>query len=224
MNNTYFHNSIAVGRGRDQCMRLFEQNKLRESEGQQVLRSLDGIKPAVRDGIGVQVVLSLSEARNLALKAETNLLAKSRSEAPRRNIGASNYQATWEKPKATAETSATRNCKLDEDKTAGKQKEKEAAGKEVQKNPNPYARSFPTKCFKCNQPGHRSSDCPLRKGIHMVERDEEEREDATYCEADGGDDEYDDDDDGQTYVTQRLMLAPKQEDESQRVSYSGLDV
>ena len=117
------------------------------------------------------MVLSLSEARNLAFKVEINLLAKSRSEAPRRNMGASNYQTTWEKPKATVETFAARSSKIDEDKTAGKQKEKEAAGKEVQKNPNPYARPFPAKCFKCNQPGHRSSDCPLRKGIHMVECD-----------------------------------------------------
>src|SRR5205809_752281 len=131
-------------------------------------------------------------------------------------MGTSHYQTAFVKSKLRAENSAVRSSKFDEDKIAGKQKEKETAGKEIQNNSNLYARPFLVKCFKCNQPGHRSSDCPLRKGIHMVERDEEEGEDATYCEADGGDDEYDDDDEGQTYVIQRLMLAPKQEDESQR--------
>ena len=57
-----------------------------------MLRYLDGLKLAVQDGIGVHIVLSLTEARNLALKAETNLLTKSRSEAPSKNIGANSYQ------------------------------------------------------------------------------------------------------------------------------------
>ena len=125
----------------------------------------------------------------------------------RRNMGTSNYQATFEKSKSIIENSAARNSRFDEDKAAGKQKEKEAATKEVSKSSNPYAKPFPNKYFKCNQPGHRSSDCPLRKG--MVEREEEEGEDATYREADGDDDGYDEEDKGATYVIQRLMLAPK---------------
>ena len=121
--------------------------------------------------------------------------------------GHQQLQGYFEKSKSTTENSAARNSRFDDDKAAGKQKEKEAATKEVSKSSNPYAKPFPNKYFKCNQPGHRSSDCPLRKG--MVEREEEEGEDATYREADGDDDGYDEEDKGATYVIQRLMLAPK---------------
>ena len=41
--------------------------------------------------------------------------------------------------------------------------------KETPKTTNPYTRPAPIKYFKCNQPGHRSSDYPLRKIVHLVE-------------------------------------------------------
>ena len=43
--------------------------------------------------------------------------------------------------------------------------------KEAPKVANPYARPTPGKCFKCNQPGHRSSYYPFRRAIHLAERD-----------------------------------------------------
>src|SRR3954465_13539403 len=52
-------------------MRLFERNNLTESEGQQVSRYLDGLKPAVPYGIGVQVILTLSEAKRLDVQSTT---------------------------------------------------------------------------------------------------------------------------------------------------------
>ena len=56
--------------------------------------------------------------------------------------------------------------------------------KEAPKAANPYARTTPAKCFKCNQPGHRSSDCPLKRAVHLAERDKE-YENEVCCEIDG---------------------------------------
>lgn len=36
-------------------------------------------------------------------------------------------------------------------------------------NPNLYPKPSIAKYFKCNQPGHRSSNCPLRKAFNLVE-------------------------------------------------------
>ena len=50
-------------------------------------------------------------------------------------------------------------------------KQKVVETKEAPKAANPYARPAPAKCFKCNQPGHRSSDCLLMKAVHLAERE-----------------------------------------------------
>ena len=65
--------------------------------------------------------------------------------------------------------------------------------KEIPKTTNPYTQPAPVKCFKCNQPVHRSDDYPLRKAIHLVER-EEETKDKVYCEPNGDGEEDSEDD------------------------------
>ena len=84
--------------------------------------------------------------------------------------------------------------------------------KEAPKPANPYARLTLIKCFKLNQMGHCSSDCPLRKVVHLAER--EYGDDNEVCsEPDGyGDDDEvyeEDDDEGHNYVVRKLMLMPK---------------
>ena len=100
---------------------------------------------------------------------------------------------------------------------AGKSKVVES--KETPKPANHYDQSEPMKCFKCNQSGHRSSNCPLRKVVHLAEREEEDVNEVC-CEPDGhGDDEEvyeEDDDEGQNYVVRKLILTPKQEEITQR--------
>ena len=54
----------------DEFLRLAERNQLSESENQQAARYLSGLKQNIRDKIGVHMVFSVQEARNLAMKAE----------------------------------------------------------------------------------------------------------------------------------------------------------
>ena len=68
-------------------MRLVERNNLRESESQQAAKYLEGLKPQIRDMIGVQVMRDLHEAKNMALKVEFMMQDRRRIESPRRNYG-----------------------------------------------------------------------------------------------------------------------------------------
>jgi hypothetical protein len=89
---------------------------------------------------------------------------------------------------------------------------------------NPYSRLASDKCYRCGQPGHRSNQCPKRGVVNLIESGEgtdleagriEDKTEYTYEEEEitGGDD-------GEllshSLVVRRLLLAPKQMDQSQR--------
>ena len=75
-------------------------------------------------------------------------------------------------------------------------------------NNNPYAKPGPSKCFRCNEPRHRSNECPKRKSVNVVERDEEKTcDNEVLC---GPDDEDNGNDFGHevyTCVVRKLMLS-----------------
>ena len=83
--------------------------------------------------------------------------------------------------------------------------------KETPKPTNPYNRPAPVKCFKYNLPGHKSSDCPFRKAVHLVEREEEE----VICEPDGDgkeEEDYEEGDERRNYMVKTLIVIPKHEE------------
>ena len=93
-----------------------------------------------------------------------------------------------------------------------------ADNKKTPKTTNPYTRPTPVKCFKCKLSGHRSSDYPLRKAIHLVEREEEEE---VLCEPNRDGEEKEDCEEGderRNYLLRTLMVISTQEKKSENVS------
>ncbi|OMO50172.1 reverse transcriptase [Corchorus capsularis] len=74
------------------------------------------------------------------------------------------------------------------------------------------------KCFKCNYPSHRSSDCTYRK-INFVEDYEVNGNNDGCIYGPDGEDDYDSNDDHGTYVVTKMLLAPKVEDENQTCKF-----
>lgn len=73
-----------------------------------------------------------------------------------------------------------------DDKALGKQPLNMGQDKEAKKTDNPYARPYVGKCFRCNQQGHKSNECPTRKTINVLNQEEK---DEINCEPDGSDKE-----------------------------------
>ncbi|KAF2316542.1 hypothetical protein GH714_041883 [Hevea brasiliensis] len=62
--------NMSVNEYTTEFLRLSVRNHLSESSNQQVAQYLRGLKPSIHDKIGIQMVMSMQEARNLELKAE----------------------------------------------------------------------------------------------------------------------------------------------------------
>lgn len=157
--------------------------------------------------------MSLFKAYNMAMKAELLIQEKFKLEAPWRNYNSNNCQPTSEKYKSTVTNTTMCINNFKEEKAMGKQKEKEVAEK---RNPYSYANSYLGKCFKCNQPGHRSNDYSLGKGMQLVKKEADEEEGGECRKADWEKDGYDEYDKERTYVIRRLILALKQVRKTQR--------
>jgi hypothetical protein len=197
-----------------------------EIEAQQVARFIGGLRLPIQDKVSMQHVFTLTEAVSLATRAEKHL-ERSRVSTWEWNPGDSGrVTQNWGKqPMVSTETTAQPSA------PGGKTTRGSSSG---QRQPvtittpnNPYARPGPEKCFRCNQPGHKSNQCPKRQMISLIEAEGEAGDGA----GDGEDDEAGDDmlgyeateafvDEGvllsRSLVIRRVLLVPGQESQAQK--------
>ena len=161
------------------------------------------------------MVFSVQEARNLAMKAELLIQEKTRSTNYRRYGGVDNKAPSdkGKAPLAVSNTVETANMGVGRGKGAAVEGGKGSTTVPT-KNNNPYAKPFNAKCYRCGEVGHRSNECPKRKAVNVVEKDDDVAEDEV-CEPDGDDDYEDYGQEEYNCVVRKLMLSPKCNDDTQ---------
>ncbi|KAF2316940.1 hypothetical protein GH714_007154 [Hevea brasiliensis] len=157
------------------------------------------------------MMMSVQEARNLALKAEMVIKQK-----PFRRYGENKFAIEKEKGKTTqgASSSCGTNAKKSNNKAliVGGSK---GANSNAPKAYNPYAKPAAIKCYRCNKIGHHSNECPKRKSVNIVEREPEDEEEE-FCGPYGDDFEEEYEQEEGVYVVRILILSPKVKDNTQR--------
>lgn len=167
----------------------------------------------------LKTIWSLSEAVNLAYKMENQFVRSSNRKTftRRSNIGQSsentksNHVPKWSFIQHQSKLAT--ECSNNESKANGKQIATHSA------TSNPYAKLYSGKCYRCNQPGHRSNDFRLRKQlifwmlITSLRVNEDEFAENEY---EGTEIVPGDEDKCVLCILQKLLLSPRQENNSRR--------
>ena len=217
----------------EEWSRLSVRNNLNETEGQQVSRYLGGLKPTIRDKIGLQVVWTVDEAHNMALKAELMEKTPNRFSQYKRDVGESSNTVTNRSRFSPTDGQGQTRSAADQGQRGtapsnnfgGTRPTTAAASpKETPRvAPNPYAKTGGFKCYRCGQPGHRSNECPARKSVNFIDAEDYEGEDEQNFEEGGDKDEFlegadiaEEQGEPVNFVIQRVMCSTKLEDSTQR--------
>ncbi|KAI0524322.1 hypothetical protein KFK09_003688 [Dendrobium nobile] len=205
----------------EEFYRLSARNNLNETANQLVARYIGGLKESIQDKLELNAVWSLSQAVNYALKVEMQSVRHNRSHPFRRSsMGSEQVSdnvrvANAALPQAGKQSSVPTGTigqpvnseKPLDSRIAGRGK---SAAKE-----NPYAKPSNIKCFRCFQQGHKSNECPSRPQLQLL--DAEADEDSTDPEATEIQEDVEADvGEPLVCVIEKLLLAPKQPDVSQR--------
>ena len=169
----------------EEWSRLSIRNNLNESEAQQVSRYLGGLKSSIREKIGLQVVWTVDEAHNMALKAE--LMEKTPTRfSPYRNSGDPAYKGKFtandgQNPPKTANDQTLRGAASTSNQSGGRTV---TMAREAPRAPSAYVKPGGFKCYRCGQPGHRSNECLARRPVNLVDAGMEDED--QYVEEESG--------------------------------------
>lgn len=184
---------------------------------------IDGLKESIQDKAELNVVWSLSQAINYALKVEMQALRYNKGHQFRHNVLVSEQVIDSHRlmNSATPHTSKQLNAAagtVGQQSFPGRMMDNRAAGrgKSITKE-NSYVKPSNIKCFRCFQQGHKFNECLSRPQLQLLDPDAEEvsakpevdlEEIQDDVEADVGE--------PLVCVIEKLLLAPKQPCVSQR--------
>ncbi|XP_059429202.1 uncharacterized protein LOC132163019 [Corylus avellana] len=199
----------------DDFYRLSARNDLMETEDQQVARFIGGLRVAIQDKVSMHPVFTSNEAVSLATRAEKQL------ERPKATTWERNPSDSTRPTQGRGKQPLVPTVTPSQPVTSTGKGASSSSSTSRQPANNPYARPNLDKCFKCNQPGHRSHQCPRRQMVNLIEPEPEggsengdidtpEYEEEELADADEGIPLF------RSLVIQRLLLTPRQEDQSQR--------
>ncbi|KAJ9544449.1 hypothetical protein OSB04_024156, partial [Centaurea solstitialis] len=195
--------SRSVSEYTTEFLRYSERNETGETEGQRVARYINGLKPSIQEKIGLQTAWTVSEASNLAMKAE--LIEKSARSSYRRYTTQIPTEASSSNPDKGKSIITRPNPKTDKD--SDPPRTTTATKPPAPKPANPYAKPMASKCFRCGEPGHRSNECNQRRTTALIEGDRDDEE-GEYDDLDFAEEDLEE---KVACVLQRVLLTPKEE-------------
>ncbi|KAI0520448.1 hypothetical protein KFK09_007923 [Dendrobium nobile] len=202
----------------EEFYRLSARNNLSESEAQLVARYIGGLREAIQDKLEMNSVWTISQAVNYALKAEMQLNRHTNGSIHRRY--SAEHSGEVSKPPATSGIKPTMTSPGGAGILGAEPKPPTVVRpKFPTRDNNSYAKPTTLKCYRCFQPGHKSNDCPNRQQLQLLEGEPEgEPQDAEFVNEQDFEDLQADDGEPVACVLQKLLIAPRQNNNSQRHS------
>ncbi|KAI0530516.1 hypothetical protein KFK09_000060 [Dendrobium nobile] len=204
----------------EEFYRLSARNNLNESTNQLVARYIGGLREAIQDKLELNTIWSLSQAVNYAIKEEMQLSRHTRGSQSRRNsetIAEQNRFSNSVTPTSNKQQIATQAVNASYNPGNRTMEHKGVQKGKLQTKENLYVKPTNIKCFRCLQQGHKSNECPTRPHLQFAEAEiedgVEENEEAL---ENSQEDVVGDEGEQLICVMEKLLLAPKQPNISQR--------
>ena len=144
---------------------MANRNDLEETEDQRISKFVHGLRVSIRDQVSIQTLYTLNEAVTLSKKIEYQHLRAGLKFSNRNSEPSSSTANKGKQPVFTPRSQpvARENNGVNQSTVA-------VVGSAAQliANANPYARPTRNKCYRCGEPGHRSSTCPKRAAVNLV--------------------------------------------------------